>query len=196
MAPALASAAALIEVSACSFTDRRADFVSRRPSAESDSSRWQTDHVDRRHEVRIRHGFVDQTGCLRLGCRHAFPEIEDGPGAPQADLCGEEVGSTDEYTLALINQASLPVLMRHFDAMETQAQHRLGKRRRELEKLVIDMVRQGIVEGALHKAHPEIATLTAFGASNWVYVWYSPEGPLSEAEVAEVLADQVVRGFL
>ncbi len=62
--------------------------------------------------------------------------------------------------------------------------------------MVIDIVRQGVAEGTLHAAHPEIATLTAFGASNWVYVWYSPEGPLSETDVAEVLANQVVRGFL
>jgi TetR/AcrR family transcriptional regulator, cholesterol catabolism regulator len=145
------------------------------------------------------HYFTSKTELLEVICDQAMT------GAEEAIRRGVEAEGNardrlrkvaEEYTLALINQASLPVLMRHFDDMETQAQHRLGKRRRDLEKMVIDIVRQGVAEATLHAAHPEIATLTAFGALNWVYVRYSPEGPLSETDVAEVLANQVVRGFL
>jgi TetR/AcrR family transcriptional regulator, cholesterol catabolism regulator len=136
---------------------------------------------------------------LEVICDRAMSEAEEAIAcglASDGDAAAKLRRVAEEYTRALIKQASLPVLMRHFDDMDAQAQHRLGMRRRHMEEMVIEIVRQGVAEGSLQASHPEIATLTAFGALNWVYVWYSPSGALSAREISEVLADQVLRGFL
>lgn len=68
-------------------------------------------------------------------------------------------------------------------------------RRDEFEHLFRQVVREGIERGEFRPVDPGIYTKTLLGAQNWVGVWYRPDGHLSGEEIAEMMADTLVKGI-
>jgi AcrR family transcriptional regulator len=68
-------------------------------------------------------------------------------------------------------------------------------RRDEFEDLFRLVVRQGIQNKSFQPVDVGIFTKTMLGAHNWVGVWYKPEGRLSGEEIAELIAETLLRAL-
>lgn len=64
------------------------------------------------------------------------------------------------------------------------------------ENLYRTMIREGIEVGVFKPVDVGLYTRTLLGASNWVSVWYRPEGRLKGAEIAEEIASVFLDALL
>jgi len=53
--------------------------------------------------------------------------------------------------------------------------------------------REAIVDAAVD---PHLASLAVFGALNWIYSWYMPDGKLEPEQVADLLVTHIMNGLL
>ncbi len=71
------------------------------------------------------------------------------------------------------------------------------QRRRDYERLFVEVVEQGIADGSLKAdINARIAVLTILGALNWTPEWLSPGGRLNPAEVGDLMAGTLLGGIL
>jgi AcrR family transcriptional regulator len=76
-------------------------------------------------------------------------------------------------------------------------QHRYLLAKRDRYELgVRNLVAAGMRTGEFVSGDAALAARAMLGALNWSVQWFSPEGALSSAEVAEGLADYLIRGLL
>jgi AcrR family transcriptional regulator len=69
------------------------------------------------------------------------------------------------------------------------------KRRDEYERCFEDMIRAGIHARVFGDVDPRLATLHVLGAMNAIRHWYSPNGRLAAAEIAQGIADLLLKGL-
>jgi AcrR family transcriptional regulator len=69
-------------------------------------------------------------------------------------------------------------------------------RRDHFEELFRAVVRDGIERGAFRPLDVPIFVKALLGAHNWVGVWYKPDGRLTGAQIADLIADTMLRGVL
>jgi AcrR family transcriptional regulator len=69
-------------------------------------------------------------------------------------------------------------------------------RRDHFEDLFRVVVREGIERGTFRPIDVAIFVKTLLGAQNWVGVWYKPDGRLNGAQIADLIADTMLRGVL
>src|SRR6185436_3396591 len=69
------------------------------------------------------------------------------------------------------------------------------ERRDQFENLFRIVVREGIENHIFCSVDVGIFTKTMLGAHNWVGVWYKPEGRLSGEQIAELIADTLLRAL-
>ena len=67
--------------------------------------------------------------------------------------------------------------------------------RDRFEHGVRKMIRGGIADGVFAPQNVDLAGITVLGAINWIPKWYRPDGPMSSAEIAERIADQLIRSL-
>ncbi len=70
------------------------------------------------------------------------------------------------------------------------------KQRDQFEELFRAVVREGIERGTFRPLDVPIFVKTLLGAHNWVGVWYRPDGRLNGAQIAEMMADTMLKGVL
>ncbi len=73
--------------------------------------------------------------------------------------------------------------------------HLLAKRDR-YEEGVRNLIASGVRSGEFAVRDPALVVRAMLGALNWSVQWFSPEGPLSAAQIAEGFADYLIRGLL
>jgi AcrR family transcriptional regulator len=66
--------------------------------------------------------------------------------------------------------------------------------RDHFEELFRAVVREGIERGTFRPLDVPIFVKTLLGAHNWVGVWYKPDGRLTGAQIADLIADTMLRG--
>ncbi len=76
-----------------------------------------------------------------------------------------------------------------------QQRHLLAKRDRYEEGLR-NLIASGARSGEFVTCDPALAARAILGALNWSVQWFSPEGPLTAAEIADGFADYLIRGLL
>jgi len=82
------------------------------------------------------------------------------------------------------------------NALPPRQQRFLVAKRDRYELGVRNLVAAGMRSGELVSGDAALAARAMLGALNWSVQWFSPEGPLSAVEIAEGLADYLVRGLL
>jgi AcrR family transcriptional regulator len=75
-------------------------------------------------------------------------------------------------------------------------QQRLITKRDRYEEGVRQLIAAGIRSGELVPRDPALAARAMLGALNWSVLWFSPEGRLTAAEIADGFADYLIRGLL
>ncbi len=69
------------------------------------------------------------------------------------------------------------------------------KRSRVVDALVQKMLEEGVADGSIVDVDPKIAEFFLMGALNWLPRWYSPEGSMSSAALAELFIRMMFDGL-
>lgn len=69
--------------------------------------------------------------------------------------------------------------------LESQSSKEVRGFQRRLDKIVRDLIHEGIRLGVIRDCSPKLASAFLFGALNWVPQWYEPNGPLKLATIIE-----------
>lgn len=93
-------------------------------------------------------------------------------------------------------QASVRVFfeeMKHLSAADREA---VMERRDSFEESLRSILREGIADGTFADVDVEVVSMMVFGALSGIYKWHSPEGPLGQDELGELLANLLLNGLL
>lgn len=63
------------------------------------------------------------------------------------------------------------------------------------EKVLRDLIVQGVKDGEFREVDPKIAVFAILGAINWIARWYRPEGAVHAPELGAQFADYLVSGL-
>ena len=81
-------------------------------------------------------------------------------------------------------------------ALPPRLQRSLVGKRDRYEEGVRQLIAAGARSGEFVSCDAALAARAVLGALNWSVRWFSPEGPLTSAEIAEGFADYLIRGLL
>jgi AcrR family transcriptional regulator len=81
-------------------------------------------------------------------------------------------------------------------ALPARQQRYLVTKRDKYEEGVRNLIAAGMRSGEFAPCDPALAVRAILGGLNWSVQWFSPEGPLTAAEIAERFADYLIRGLL
>jgi TetR/AcrR family transcriptional regulator len=81
-------------------------------------------------------------------------------------------------------------------ALPPRLQRALVMKRDRYEDGVRQLIAAGIRTGEFVACDPALSARAILGALNWSARWFSPEGSLTAAEIAEGFADYLIRGLL
>jgi len=81
-------------------------------------------------------------------------------------------------------------------ALPARQQHSLVVKRDRYERGLRNLLVAGMASGEFVPADAALVARAMLGALNWSVQWFHPEGPLTAAEIAETLADYLIRGLL
>lgn len=86
-----------------------------------------------------------------------------------------------------------------FSRLEAQIPEHMGalynQSRRHIYDFYVRCIMDGIASGEFREVDPKIAAFAVIGAANWTSRWYSPSGPKTPREIAEIIADIVMQGL-
>ena len=81
-------------------------------------------------------------------------------------------------------------------ALPTRLQRSLIAKRDRYEEGVRQLIAAGARSGEFVASDPTLTACALLGALNWSVRWFSPEGRLTPAEIAEGFADYLIRGLI
>jgi len=81
-------------------------------------------------------------------------------------------------------------------ALPPRQQRYLLAKRDKYEEGVRKLITRGMRSGEFAPCDPALAARAILGGLNWSVQWFSPDGPLTAAEIADRLADYLIRGLL
>jgi len=81
-------------------------------------------------------------------------------------------------------------------ALPPRQRRYLVAKRDKYEEGVRNLIVAGVRSGEFLPCDPALAVRAILGSLNWSVQWFSSEGPLTSAEIAESFADYLIRGLL
>lgn len=72
----------------------------------------------------------------------------------------------------------------------------IRKLRTEMQELVTTELQRGIDAGVFRRVNVELATLQMWGAAQWMWVWFHPDGKRTPEEIGASFVDVFVGGLL
>lgn len=100
------------------------------------------------------------------------------------------------HLVALCDQLELfTVFLREQQLLDRRQKLRLrgeGKRHAELLEQILH---EGVQTGEFRELHLKMTTHAILGMCNWLYQWYSPDGPMTPTEIAEIFSALVLGGL-
>jgi AcrR family transcriptional regulator len=87
------------------------------------------------------------------------------------------------------------VLLTDLESLTPTQRKRYVAMRDRFERGVRDMIRGGIADGTFAPQNIDLAGITILGAINWIPKWYRLDGPMSSAEIADSIANQLIRSL-
>lgn len=119
-------------------------------------------------------------------------------------ICTQKISPEEKLQQIIRHQVRLMVDHRDFLAVffseESQLPPEMADRarqeKRDYNRLIEGVIRQGLRQGSLVPIPPQILTFIILGACNWLYQWYRPQGELSADEVARLFILILEKGYL
>jgi AcrR family transcriptional regulator len=87
------------------------------------------------------------------------------------------------------------VLLTDLESLTAVQRKRYVAMRDRFEDGIRKLIRGGIADGAFAQQNVDLAGITVLGAINWIPKWYRPDGPMSSVEIADTIADQLIRSL-
>jgi AcrR family transcriptional regulator len=87
------------------------------------------------------------------------------------------------------------VLLTDLESLTPAQRKRYVAMRDRFEQGVRQMIRDAMAQGEFSVENVDLAGFTILGAINWIPKWHRPDGVLSSAEIAESMADQLIRSL-
>jgi AcrR family transcriptional regulator len=87
------------------------------------------------------------------------------------------------------------VLLTDLENLTASQRKRYVAMRDRFEQGVRKMIRNGIAEGEFAEQNVDLAGFAVLGAINWIPKWHRPDGRLSSVEIAETIANQLIRSL-
>jgi len=109
-------------------------------------------------------------------------EARAGTGLQPEQLLLEAMA--DILELMETHRGHVRVFFEHHRELPAEARGPIRVKRDRYEKIVEDLIGEGIEMGVLRQTDAHLATLATFGMCNWAYQWYRPGGPLRSREIA------------
>ena len=109
-------------------------------------------------------------------------EARAGTGLRPEQLLLEAMA--DILELMETHRGHVRVFFEHHRELPAEARGPIRVKRDRYEKIVEDLIGEGIEMGVLRQTDAHLATLATFGMCNWAYQWYRPGGPLRSREIA------------
>lgn len=120
----------------------------------------------------------------------------------------EAIGDSQEAPLEKLKKA----IRHHVNATVTRlssvgvlledAKHLSGARRRgtvrqqkHYEEILQGILEEGMQAGQLRRCDVKMVSFAILGMCNWIYRWYDPQGRLTEAEIAQIYTEFILRGI-
>jgi AcrR family transcriptional regulator len=100
-----------------------------------------------------------------------------------------------DHVLCVIDQIQGSAVHFELDALPGRLRSAVVARRDRYERAIRALVAAGIRRGELAPADPAVATRAFLGALNWTVQWFRPDGALSGAAIASMIADYAVGGL-
>jgi AcrR family transcriptional regulator len=101
-----------------------------------------------------------------------------------------------QYIATLIDELGACGVITEIDALKPADRKAIVARRDKLEAGFVKLLRQGAADGSLRPIDDKIAIFTFMAALHNVPIWYSPDGRLSGAEIAERMSDILMYGMM
>ena len=153
---------------------------------------------------------------LELGQNVVFKQVEPIAGSELAceRSCAvmirtHVIGVTENLTVAAAMVYELRALLnvkpppKNASADDKAAYHAFIERRSaffaqrdQFEELFRVVIHDGIEQGVFRPVDVPIFVRTLLGAQNWVGVWFKPDGRLSGVQIADMIAETMLRGVL
>lgn len=90
----------------------------------------------------------------------------------------------------------MAVFLHEWRSLSPGRRRKILKLRDEYDHIVRQIIADGIANGEFRPRDVRIATFGLLGLLNWIYQWYSPDGPLSPEEIADEFVDLVMYGLV
>lgn len=79
--------------------------------------------------------------------------------------------------------------------LDESQQAEARRRSREVDARVQKFIEQGVADGSIVAVDPKVAEFFLMGALNWLPRWFSPDGPMSSAELAALFIRMMFDGL-
>jgi AcrR family transcriptional regulator len=66
--------------------------------------------------------------------------------------------------------------------------------KRGYDRTIRKVIQEGIADGSVTRVDVRLAAFTFAGALNWITRWYNSAGPMTAAEIGQIMVDILVRG--
>lgn len=144
--------------------------------------------------------FRSKEDLLVLVCErgtHAFTaelnEIVSSPLSPTEQLRRAIEGQL----VALCDQLELfTVFLREQKFLGEQHKQRIRAEGKRHAKLLEDILSRGVQSGEFRPLDPPVTALAILGMCNWLYEWYSPDGPLTPRQIATLFSEMILNGLV
>ena len=101
----------------------------------------------------------------------------------------------DAFVHTILDELHGTALFLDLEALSPAHLKAVIARRDAFDKGVRRVIEEGMSSGVFAEGDPKLLAFALFGAVNWIPRWYSPDGPASSQEIADLFADFFVGGF-
>ena len=92
------------------------------------------------------------------------------------------------------NRRLLRIFFEEESELPAELMETVREQRRRYEDALIELLVRATQTGAARlDSSPRVTVNTLLGAANWTYKWFDPQGPLTAEELAETMADLMMR---
>jgi len=93
------------------------------------------------------------------------------------------------------NLETATVFLHEWKFLNPDYKERIKAKRDRYETFFRAIIAEGVGRGEFRAVDVKFAALLILSALNWVYQWYSPGGPLTAEEIADLYVDLILNGL-
>lgn len=120
-----------------------------------------------------------------------------------SEIVASDLPATDKlrraiecHLVALCEQLPLfTVFLREQKFLSDEQKRKLRGAGKQHAELLATVLEEGIAAGEFRRCDPAVTALAILGMCNWLYEWYSPDGPLAPLEIAAMYSELALKGL-